>query len=552
MQDIKRFHDQFYAHSDKRYQDDFIIKSCKTVIPVRKRLVNGRGNAKHMSIVYKIRDSKGVMIPVCRNFFLNALSIKKGRVRGVLMRHQDTGLMAVERRGGDRKSMKNVGLKDAIISFIKKFKGVESHYCRSKSRRTYLPSELSIASMFKMFIEENAQFPHCKESYFRRIFNTKFNISFSHPRSDMCSTCIELKEKIKIEKDDSTKAQIQVELTIHEKRSKSFFTFLADNDPTVKILSFDCGKNQPLPKVPDQSTYYSRQLYIYNYTIVVGHSHAELTKENVFSYVWTEDVHAKGSNELSSALYHCLQNNVNFTGVEVLRLMADGCSGQNKNSTTIGMVSKWFSSSAPRSLKKVELIFPVTGHSFIPPDRVFGVAEKEIRKRNTIVQPNEYVDIIKKHATVFHLKDIEVCDWKTASQQIHKGTQAFHFKIMSCKRFVFTRMKGDPRGVIVRGEPFYHNDTGSRRSITKPGKYASDIFPEPITTSPKLKKEKINDVDKLLTKHFGKDWMQREDLDYYKTVIDCHRNNANINDMDDDEEVMCEEHVEEPCVGDMI
>lgn len=217
----------------------------------------------------------------------------------------------------------------------------------------------------------------------------------------MCSTCIELKERIKIEKDDSTKAQFQIELKIHEKRSKSFFNFLADTNPKLKILSFDCGKNQPLPKVPDQSTYYFRQLYIYNYTIVVGHSHSDLTKENVFSYVWTEDVHAKGSNELSSALYHCLQNNIDFTGVEVLRLMADGCSGQNKNSTMIGMISKWFSSSAPKSLKKVELIFPVTGNSFIPPDRVFGIAEKEIKKRNTILQPNEYVNIIKKSCNCF-------------------------------------------------------------------------------------------------------------------------------------------------------
>lgn len=98
------------------------------------------------------------------------------------MRHQEAGLMAVEKRGGDRKSIKNIRLRDEITSFIKKFKGVESHYCRSKSRRTYLPSELSIASMFKMFMEENSQFSHCKESYFRRIFNTKFNLSFSHPR----------------------------------------------------------------------------------------------------------------------------------------------------------------------------------------------------------------------------------------------------------------------------------------------------------------------------------------------------------------------------------
>lgn len=265
---------------------------------------------------------------MCRNFFLRSLNINKGRVRGVLKRHMDTGLMAIENRGGDRKSLKNLGLKDAIVSFIKKFKGTESHYCRSKSRRIYLPSELSIATMAKMFVKEHPEFSHCKESYFRRIFNTKFNIGFSHPRSDMCSTCLEYKEKIKIENEDAVKARLKTELSVHVARSNAFFKFLQDTASKIKILSFDCGKNQPLPKVPDQSTYYSRQLYIYNFTVVVGNSHSQLTPNNVFSYVWTEYIHGKGSNEISSALYHVLQNNVDFTEVEVLRLMADGCSGQ--------------------------------------------------------------------------------------------------------------------------------------------------------------------------------------------------------------------------------
>lgn len=78
---------------------------------------------------------------------------------------------------------------------------------------------------------------------------------------------IELKEKIKIEKDEYAKAEIQIELQVHEKRSKSFFNFLADTDPKLKKISFDYGRNQPLPKVPDQTTYYSRQLYLFNYTI---------------------------------------------------------------------------------------------------------------------------------------------------------------------------------------------------------------------------------------------------------------------------------------------
>lgn len=186
---------------------------------------------------------------------------------------------------------------------------------------------------------------------------------------------------------------------------------------------------------------------------------------------------------------------------------------------------------------------------------MFGVAEKEIKKRNTIVQPHEYVDIIKKQATVFHLGVIEVSDWKTASQKIHKGTQSLHFKIMSCKRFLFTRMKGEPRGGIVRGETFYYNDTNARRSITKPGKYSSDILPDRITASPRVKKEKIDDVDKLLTKHFGKEWRQREDLNYYKTVIDNQRNSADADTNDDnnvEEALLCEEYPEEPCINDMI
>ncbi|CAB3229499.1 unnamed protein product [Arctia plantaginis] len=217
------------------------------------------------------------------------------------------------------------------------------------------------------------------------------------------------------------------------------------------------------------------------------------------------------SNEISSALYHCLQNNINFTDVEVLRLMADGCSRQNKNSTIIGIISKWFSNNAPQTLKKVELIFPVTGHSFIPPDRVFGVAEKAIKKTNTLVQPEEYINIFKRQATVFLLNEIKVCDWKNATHEVQKGTQALHFKIMSCKRFIFTRMKGDRRGVILRGEMYYHNDTCARRSITKPGKFASDLCPVPITpiSSVKIKKPKLSDVEKLLTKHYGREWAER-------------------------------------------
>ncbi|CAB3241664.1 unnamed protein product [Arctia plantaginis] len=307
MQDVKIFNEQFYKNPDKQYQDDLIIKYCKATKPSRKRLVNGRGNSKSMSIVYNIRKVDGEIVPVCRIFFLRSLVLNKGRVRGVLKGHMDTGFMAIEKRGGDRKSFKNIG------------------------------------------------------------------------------------------------------------------------------------------------------------------------------------------------------------------------------------------------------------HSFIPPDRVFGVAEKAIKKTNTLVQPEEYINIFKRQATVFLLNDIKVCDWKNATHEVQKGTQALHFKIMSCKRFIFTRMKGDRRGVILRGEIYYHNDTCARRSITKPGKFASDICPVPITpiSSVKIKKPKLSDVEKLLTKHYGREWAEREELSYYKAVIERYRNKTVDEEEIEDEviedgHILCEEYVEDASFNNLI
>jgi len=113
------------------------------------------------------------------------------------------------------------------------------------------------------------------------------------------------------------------------------------------IISFDCQKKPTVAPCSDQAAYYSRQLYKYNLTIEIGHSKFVYTKDNVFIYLWDQTEHAKRSNEISSAVYHCLSNLVIPTSVKTVRLVADGCGGQNKNSTVIGMVSTWFLILAP-------------------------------------------------------------------------------------------------------------------------------------------------------------------------------------------------------------
>ena len=124
-----------------------------------------------------------------------------------------------------------------------------------------------------------------------------------------------------------------------------------------------------------------------------------------------------------------------------MRLCADGCAAQNKNSTMIGMSSKWLLTEAPLNINKVEITFPVVGHSFLPPVRIFGVIEKEIRKKEVTVDPQEYNDIIGKHGIVFSFgsEDEPLEDWKKETDKILRSPVNWHFKFSPCKRFILRR-----------------------------------------------------------------------------------------------------------------
>lgn len=352
--------------------------------------------------------------------------------------------MACERRGGDRKTEKYAGRKASVMRFIQMFKTVESHYCRNKSVRTYLPSGLSVSGMWRQYCkkaESDTSFIMVKKSYFCRIFNTCYNIGFGSPRTDVCSTCLQLSERIKKEKDEKVKQNLLTERRIHKLRAKAFFSMLEEEREGLKTISFDCQKNQPMPKIPDQSAYYSRQLYTYNFAVVTGSSHSSLSKENVTLYSWTEDRFHKGADEIASAVFNTLCN-LQLENINTVRLMADGCGGQNKNSVMVTMCTKWLGVDAPHHVKTLELIFPVTGHSFIPLDRVFGQIEKVIKKKDTIVSPNEFLEIFKSHGNVLTLgQDVDVYEWKNDCQNVIKPPAQWHVRFNMCKRFILRKGK---------------------------------------------------------------------------------------------------------------
>ncbi|CAH0715624.1 unnamed protein product, partial [Brenthis ino] len=155
--------------------------------------------------------------------------------------------------------------------------------------------------------------------------------------------------------------------------------------------------------------------------MVEGSSLLPLSKDRVFAYYCTENKYNKDSNLVASSVFHRLSN-TDMTGIKYVRLVADGCGGQNKNCILIGACSKWLLTN--KNIESIELIFPVTGHSFMPADRQFSIIEKKLKKYEVFLHPDEIRNIIGKTSTLVNLGvDCLVSDWRKAVKDIVKPTK---------------------------------------------------------------------------------------------------------------------------------
>lgn len=223
MTDIMNFHSSVYSSSKRSEQDALILKCCQTLKVKRRRPTKSMRLGRDFNIKYGVFRARNDRVPVYQKAFLEILGITKYRVEYALKHFFYTGEIARERRGGNRKINKFKDQKESIRHYIMKLKCIESHYCRSSSQeRKYLSSDLSINKFYKMFKDENPQSP-VKQSYFRHIFNREFNLGFGTPTTDVCSTCIELNERIKKENDQVNKNELMTAMRVHKLRAKAFF-----------------------------------------------------------------------------------------------------------------------------------------------------------------------------------------------------------------------------------------------------------------------------------------------------------------------------------------
>ncbi|CAH1112156.1 unnamed protein product [Psylliodes chrysocephalus] len=168
------------------------------------------------------------------------------------------------------------------------------------------------------------------------------------------------------------------------------------------------------------------------------------------------------------------------------------------------------------------------------------ISRKKIRKKNTIINPQEY--LFSEFGSVQVLGvNWKVYDWQEQVKAHVRDTSSLSFKINSCKRVIMT--KNTKGNVVVQGEPFYRHLICTAQGICKKEKTLYDINPVEMSTGHRnINSEKIKNVDELLTGLFGSTWKEEAKnvrLQYYRDVL-CDENRGNEEVEEAQEELICE------------
>lgn len=225
----------------------------------------------------------------------------------------------LEDRFSDKRGNKEPGnstspeLVDSVKQHINSIPRVESHYCRSSSKKEYIPGGNTVAGLYSDYRkkQESENVPFVSEQVYRNIFNTQFNISFHIPKKDQCDLCEKYKntindENLDEEQEDVVKLKYEHEVHMIE---KNLGRGEKDNDidklkstPNLVIAIFDLQAVLQCPRGDVSSFYYHSKLNSFNLTVY------DVATKEVDCYVWNETEGKRGADEVCTCIFKNLQS----------------------------------------------------------------------------------------------------------------------------------------------------------------------------------------------------------------------------------------------------
>ncbi|KAK3931701.1 Halomucin [Frankliniella fusca] len=309
----------------------------------------------------------------CKSTFLDTLGETDTFLRRCQAKVRETvsGIAPKERRGvATPQHAHTPDFKDLIRAHINKFPAYVSHYCRKQTKQKYLSSTLS------------------------RIFRT-MGLKFKQPPQDTCNKCDELKAKIKFAKSEEDENRLKTEHLRKAEEAyklKRIYKNLSKEDKSVKCLVFDLEQVFATPNVSCGKAYYLRQLSTCNLTIV------DCSNNNTFNYMWHEGEASRGASEIASCLFTHIMDEIDEE-VTQLFLFSDCCSDQNRNSIVAAMLSVALETHV--SLKGIDHIFLIPGHTRMECDAKHSRIEHQKEKSDLICVPSQWYEVVKSFGPLY-------------------------------------------------------------------------------------------------------------------------------------------------------
>ena len=457
MDNINEMHKCFWGIGDYNKQNEFLMR-CITQVAFKRKYTKKQVSNRPAKLVYSVNHD-GHYYEVCREGFLNIFGIKRGKLEVILQKIRATtsasGVIPEDKRGKTVPVNKIVGpTLDCVHEFIRELPVVSSHYTRAKAPlRQYLPSGGSVNGVFTEYqLWMRLNHPDVKTvacKFFRKVFTKHYNIEFAPPKKDLCNFCCEIDIKIASEQEVTKRAELEAKKMAHLEDAKTTRAMMKDTlntcplDEEFRAIAIDLQQQQLCPKLPVNKAYYTSKLWFRNFCIF------DITANKANMFPWDETAGNRGPNEIASCILRWLQHVRETEGKTVtkLRIFADNCGGQNKN---IYVVLFFLQQIQQQLLKRVDIVFLVSGHSYMHCDRAFGVVEKVFTRQGYICSIPQYIELLKK-----------AC--KKNAYNVFEMKRSHFFDIKALEKCVTNRSKG----VLSKAKQFVLKESFKERFFIK-------------------------------------------------------------------------------------
>ncbi|KAK3911403.1 Adenylate kinase, partial [Frankliniella fusca] len=386
----KQIFKEYWGQQSHNKRVAYVAARCERLEVQRKRSrLEIENREKSQSFKYYL-EIQGRRVQVCRSTLVRTLGETDRFIRDVTENKTKSmsGITTDDRRGRNAPAHTLKPEKaEAVQRHIASFPAYVSHYCRSKTQdQRFLASDLTVAEMYRLYCGDSNNPPVSLSTYTKQFKKT--GLKFHPPQTDGCDTCDTLDISIKNAATEDQVKTLEMKKEVHLRKAEKAYELkkaakaAAIDDPSSRVLVADLQQCLPTPHLKCKRIFYSRQLYVYNFTVhdcSTGITHC---------YMWSETEGNRGSNEITSCLLEHLLKHVPDTA-EKVTLFSDCCAGQNRNCAMCMMM--FIALQEHPSLKEIHHIFLVPGHTFMPEvDGKHAIIENYKRKVEKINVPEEW------------------------------------------------------------------------------------------------------------------------------------------------------------------